>query len=217
MGGAVRFERMAGLVPYGEADSLQRACRAALEAGGGMDTVFLLEHAPVITLGRKSDPAHVRAPRELLDALGVDVCVADRGGDVTYHGPGQMVAYPVLDLRRWRCSVNWYLRSLEEALLRLLAGYGIGGGRLEGFTGVWVDGAKVAAIGVGIHQWVTFHGIALNVDPDWRHWDCIVPCGIADKPLTSLARLLGQAPPMAEVMDRFQAAFSGVFGDEVTP
>ncbi|MBW7866035.1 MAG: lipoyl(octanoyl) transferase LipB [Candidatus Hydrogenedentes bacterium] len=217
MGGAVRFERMAGLVPYGEADSLQRACRSALEAGGGMDTVFLLEHAPVITLGRKSDPAHVRAPRELLDALGVDVCVADRGGDVTYHGPGQMVAYPVLDLRRRRCSVNWYLRSLEETLLRLLAGYGIGGGRLEGFTGVWVDGAKVAAIGVGIHQWVTFHGIALNVDPDWRHWDCIVPCGIADKPLTSLARLLGKAPPMAEVMDRFQEAFSGVFGDEAAP
>lgn len=211
MGGTVHFERMAGLVSYGDAHALQLARRAALEAGGGEDTVFLLEHAPVITLGRKADPAHVRAPRELLDTLGVSLCVADRGGDVTYHGPGQMVAYPVLDLRRWRCSVNWYLRSLEESLIRLLAGYGLEGGRLEGFTGVWVDGAKVAAVGVGIHQWVTFHGIALNVDPDWRHWDCIVPCGIADRPLTSLARLLGQAPPMAEVMDRFQAAFLEVF------
>lgn len=211
------FERLPGRIPFGEAHARQLALRAALESGTGAGTVLLLEHAPVITLGRKSDPAHVRAPRELLDALGVDVCVADRGGDVTYHGPGQMVAYPVLDLRCWRCSVNWYLRSLEEVLIRLLDCYGLEGGRLEGFTGVWVDGAKVAAIGVGIHQWVTFHGIALNVDPDWRHWDCIVPCGIADKPLTSLARLLGETPPMAEVMDRFQEAFSGVFGNEAAP
>ncbi len=215
--GALFFERIAGWVSYDEAHALQLARRAALEAGGGKDTVFLLEHAPVITLGRKSDPAHVRAPQELLDALGVRVCPADRGGDVTYHGPGQMVAYPVLDLRHWRCSVNWYLRSLEEALIRLLAGYGLQGGRMGGFTGVWVEGAKVAAVGVGIHQWVTFHGIALNVDPDWRHWDCIVPCGIADKPLTSLARLLGEAPPMTEVMDRFEEAFSGVFGNEAAP
>jgi lipoyl(octanoyl) transferase len=108
--------------------------------------------------------------------------------------------------------VGWYLRSLEQVLIDLLADYGLSGERLQGFTGVWVGGAKVAAIGVGIHQWVTFHGLALNVNPDMRHWGCIIPCGIADKPVTSLAGLLGSAPPMVEVMDRFEGHFRRVFG-----
>ncbi len=209
----ISFERLPGLVSYGDAFEMQRARRAAVECGETPDTVFLLEHAPVITLGRKADAAHVLAPPEKLKDLGVALVPSDRGGDVTYHGPGQMVAYPVLDLRRRRCSVQWYLRSLEEALIRLLADYGITADRLEGHTGVWVGNEKIAAVGVGIRQWVTFHGVALNVAPDWGHWSLIVPCGIRDRGLTSMARLLGHAPPMAEVMDRFERAFLDVFSE----
>jgi lipoyl(octanoyl) transferase len=135
----------------------------------------------------------------------------DRGGDVTYHGPGQLVAYPILDLKHWNPSVGWYLRALEQVVIDLVGEYGLVGERLEGFTGVWVGGAKVAAIGVGVHQWVTLHGLALNVNPDMRHWACIIPCGIADKPVISLAELLGSAPPMPEVMDRFEGHFRRVF------
>ena len=213
MNGEISFERLPGLIPYGDAFELQRARRDAVERGEAPDTVFLLEHAPVITLGRKADAAHVLAPPEKLKDLGVALVPSDRGGDVTYHGPGQMVAYPVLDLRRRRCSVQWYLRSLEEALIRLLADYGITADRLEGHTGVWVGNEKIAAVGVGIRQWVTFHGVALNVAPDWGHWSLIVPCGIRDRGLTSMARLLGHAPPMAEVMDRFERAFLDVFSE----
>jgi lipoate-protein ligase B len=213
MNGEISFERLPGLAPYGDAFEMQRARRAAVECGEAPDTVFLLEHAPVITLGRKADAAHVLASPETLANLGVALCPSDRGGDVTYHGPGQMVAYPILDLRRRRCSVQWYLRSLEEALIRLLAGYDIPAERMEGHTGVWVGEEKIAAVGVGIRQWVTFHGLALNVAPDWGHWSLIVPCGIRDRGLTSMERLLGHAPPMTEVMDRFERAFLDVFSE----
>ena len=209
----ISFERLPGPVPYGDAFEIQRARRDAVERGEAPDTVFLLEHAPVITLGRKADAAHVLASPEKLAELGVALCPSDRGGDVTYHGPGQMVAYPILDLRRRRCSVQWYLRSLEEALIRLLADYDIMAERLEGHTGVWVGNEKIAAVGVGIRQWVTFHGAALNVAPDWGHWSLIVPCGIRDRGLASMERLLGHTPPMAEVMDRFERAFLDVFSE----
>ena len=214
MNGEISFERLSGLVPYGDAFEMQRARRDDVERGEASDTVFLLEHAPVITLGRKADAAHVLASPEKLANLGVALCPSDRGGDVTYHGPGQMVAYPILDLRRRRCSVQWYLRSLEEALLRLLADYAVTADRLEGHTGVWVGNEKIAAVGVGIRQWVTFHGAALNVAPDWGHWSLIVPCGIRGRGLTSMKRLLGHTPPMAEVMDRFERAFLDVFSED---
>lgn len=214
MNGEISFERLPGLIPYGDAFEMQRARRDAVERGEAPDTVFLLEHAPVITLGRKADAAHVLASPEELEDLGIALCPSDRGGDVTYHGPGQIVAYPILDLRRRRCSVQGYLRSLEEALLRLLAGYDIPAERMEGHTGVWVGEEKIAAVGVGIRQWVTFHGLALNVAPDWGHWSLIVPCGIRDRGLTSMERLLGHVPPMAEVMDRFERAFLDVFSEE---
>ena len=207
MKNGIHFERLTGPVPHTRAWELQKARRALVEEGAAPDTVFLLEHAPVITLGRKADPAHVTADPARLAELGIEVVATDRGGDVTYHGPGQLVAYPILNLIRRTQSVGWYLRTLEQVLIDLLDTYGLRGERLEGFTGVWVNGAKVAAIGVGIHQWVTFHGIALNVNPDPRHWACIIPCGIADKPVTSLAALLRQAPPMNEVMDRFEDTF----------
>ncbi len=190
----------------------QLALREAVASGQAPDTVLLLEHAPVITLGRKADPAHVTGSSDHLAALGIAVVPVDRGGDVTYHGPGQMVAYPILDLNHWKPSVGWYLRSLEQVVIDLIGDYGLVGERLEGFTGVWVDGAKVAAVGVGVHQWVTFHGLALNVDPDMRHWGCIIPCGITDKPVTSLRALLGTAPAMNGVMDKFERHFRRVFG-----
>ncbi len=208
----ILFERLPGLSAYGKVHARQLALREAVARGSAQDTVLLLEHAPVITLGRKADRSHVVATPEQLDGLGISTLAVDRGGDVTYHGPGQMVAYPILNLNHWQPSVGWYLRALEQVVIDLVADYGFAGERLEGFTGVWVGGAKVAAIGVGVHQWVTFHGVALNVDPDMRHWGCIIPCGIADKPITSLARLLGDAPPMAEVMERFERHFRKTFG-----
>ena len=204
-------------VEYRAMVARQEAAREALAAGTGHSTVFLLEHAPVITLGRRAKREHVLLDADGLARLGIQLVETDRGGDVTYHGPGQMVAYPVLDLNGWRPSVDWYLRALEETLIRLLDGYGLRGERVEGYTGVWVDGAKVAAIGVGVRQWITWHGIALNVNPDENHWRAIIPCGIKDKPVTSLFSLLGFCPAMAEVMARFREAFTTVFECEAAP
>ena len=213
----VRFITFDTPVEYRAMAARQEAAREALAAGAGCSTVFLLEHAPVITLGRRARREHVLLDADGLARLGIQLVETDRGGDVTYHGPGQMVAYPVLDLNGWRPSVNWYLRALEETLIRLLEGYGLRGERVEGFTGVWVDGAKVAAIGVGVRHWITWHGVALNVNPDENHWRAIIPCGIKDKPVTSLSRLLGYGPSMAEVMARFREAFTAVFECEAAP
>lgn len=174
--------------------------------------LFLLEHTPVVTLGREWQEANLRMSRAAYAEAGIQLIETDRGGDVTYHGPGQLVAYPVLDLNQWRRSVTGYLRALEEALIALLATYGLPGERVDGLTGVWVRGAKVAAIGVGVRRWVTYHGISLNVAPNMAHFGTIIPCGIADKPVTSLALLLGEAPSMDEVMGRFDAAFRAQFG-----
>ncbi|MBN2311504.1 MAG: lipoyl(octanoyl) transferase LipB [Candidatus Hydrogenedentes bacterium] len=199
--------RLPGLVPYEEAYRLQLSRRNAVEAGQLGNALFVVEHAPVITLGRSSKREHVVATPEQLAAQGVAVVESDRGGDVTYHGPGQLVAYPVLDLGQWRRSIRWYLRTLEEILIRQLRGYGLEAGRAEGYTGVWVAGAKVAAIGVGIHNWVTFHGIALNVNPEMAHFGLIVPCGIGDRPVTSLKQLMDRPPSMAQAMADFEGQF----------
>lgn len=198
-------------VPYNEAHRIQTERRIAVEEGREGNALFLLEHTPVITLGRSFRTESLLRTAEELETLGVDLVETDRGGDATYHGPGQLVAYPVLNLQSWRPSIGWYLRSLEEVLIRLLAAHGLEGERLEGFTGVWVGAAKVAAIGVGLHNWVTFHGVSLNVDPDMAHYGAIVPCGIADKPVTSLRELLGTAPAMNEVMDAFDEQFRSRF------
>lgn len=200
--------------PIGYAEMLERqhARRAEVERSDAPNTLFLLEHTPVITRGRNAQAQHLLAPREELDRLGVDLIDADRGGDVTYHGPGQLVAYPILRLAEWKCSVSWYLRTLEQVLIDLLAAYGIEAWREEGYTGVWTAKGKVAAIGVGIHQWTTFHGIALNVAPDMAHFRLIVPCGIAHKPVTTMAALLETPPALAEVREAFVRGFSNHFG-----
>jgi len=207
--------RLPGLVPYEEAMRVQVARRDAVERGEAPEALFLLEHAPVITLGRRWRAENLLRPREAYAELGIDVCETNRGGDVTYHGPGQLVAYPILKLDgrpNRKASIQWYLRSLEEILIRQLAQYGLEAGRREGFTGVWVGEGKIAAIGVRIHNWTTSHGIALNVDPDMAHFGLIVPCGIADKPVTSLKALLGdEAPPVSAVADDFEQTFRKVF------
>lgn len=207
----VRFIKYGGPVKYTAMLQRQQAARDALAAGGAPNTVFLLEHTPTITLGRRARPEHILADAETLERMGIQVVETDRGGDVTYHGPGQMVAYPVLDLNQWSPSVDRYLRALEETLIQLLYEYGVSGKRMEGYTGVWVNGAKVAAIGIGVRHWITWHGLALNVGPDETHWTTIIPCGIQDRPVTSLARLLGRAVDMEEVMARFIRAFGDVF------
>ena len=209
----IRFSRRMG---YTEVYAMQIERRRAIECGEAGNALFIVEHNPVITLGRNFKPSSLLQQRERYAQLGIDVCEADRGGDVTYHGPGQLVAYPILNLNQWTPSIKWYLRALEGVVIALLDRYGIAGERIEGYTGVWVGGAKVAAIGIGLHNWVTFHGVALNVAPDMAHFGSIVPCGIADKPVTSMKQLLGVSPPMPDVeatfVDRFSAAFTCIVG-----
>jgi len=198
-------------IDYTEALRAQIARRIAIEESLLGNALFLLEHTPVITLGRNAHVEHILKDASELAEMGIALQKASRGGDVTYHGPGQLVAYPVLDLRQWRKSIRWYLRSLEDVVIGVLASYGIQGRRVEGLTGVWVEGAKVAAIGIGVHNWVTYHGVSLNLAPDMAHLATIVPCGIADKPVTSLKELLRHPPAMDDVASRFEQAFRKVF------
>ncbi len=205
--GQLETIRLGQGVSYAAALALQRARRAAVEIGEAREALFLLEHAPVITLGRSAHASNVIVSREKLGDLGVTLAETDRGGDVTYHGPGQLVAYPIVHLARRGLSITRYLRLLEEAVIGTLAEFGVRGERLQGYTGVWVKGAKVAAIGVAVHHNVSFHGAAINVCPDMAHWQLIVPCGIADKPVTSLQQLLPDAPSVDTVADSFARTF----------
>ncbi len=206
-GAALAVRRLPGLVPYDEGLRLQREAHAARRAGLGPDTLFLLEHAPVVTLGRGARREHLLLGEEALAARGVEVRETDRGGDVTWHGPGQVVAYPVLDLRSRGLGPRDYLRSLEGIVVGVLAGWGVRGETVEGRTGVWVGGAKVCALGVRIAGGVSMHGLALNVSVDLRAFDAIVPCGIRDAGVTSLDRLLPRPPSIGEAMDRLEEAF----------
>lgn len=194
----------AGLVPYETALVLQADLVAARKAGTIADTLVLLQHPPVITLGVKvrQSRQHVLATDAVLHDRGIALFEAGRGGDVTYHGPGQLVGYPILDLKPDRLDAHKYVRDLEEVLIGVCADYGLDAGRKSGLTGVWVGDEKVAAIGVRLSRWVTSHGFALNVHPDLSHFDLIVPCGIRDRGVTSLERLLGVPPPMDSVEAR---------------
>ncbi|MEW6279934.1 MAG: lipoyl(octanoyl) transferase LipB [Candidatus Eremiobacterota bacterium] len=200
--------RRLGLVDYPEALRIQEDL-----VESGTAALLLLRHPPVVTAGRQADLADLRVTPEELARRGVGLCQTGRGGQLTYHGPDQLVAYPVLDLQaRGRPDLHRYLRDLEEVGIRVLADYGLSGLRVQGRTGVWVRGNKLAAIGVRVRRWVAFHGIALNVGPDLSGFDLIVPCGIRDAGVTSLAAELGHAPPMEEVEDRFERHFRDVFG-----
>ena len=208
--------RHLGLISYAEGLALQQQLVEERKAGRIPDQLLLLEHSPVITLGVRArhDRSHVLASPEVLEARGVELFETGRGGDVTYHGPGQLVGYPILDLRPDRCDVHRYVRDIEEALIRTSAAFGVEAGRSPGLTGVWVCNEKLAAIGVRIARWITSHGFAFNVTTALDHFDLIVPCGISDKGVTSLQKLLGRPVPIAEVADVAASAFAAVFERE---
>jgi lipoyl(octanoyl) transferase len=201
-----------GLVNYADALRLQRERVAARRAGAIPDTLLLLEHPHVYTLGRNARPENLLVSRQQLAARGAEVFEIDRGGDVAYHGPGQLVGYPIFDLAQHRRDIAWYMRSLEEVLIEVAGDYGIEAGRLAGAPGVWVGNDKLAAMGVHISRWVTSHGFAFNVNTDLRYFEWIVPCGLRDKGVTSLERLLGRPAAMDEVAERVVRHFERVFG-----
>jgi lipoyl(octanoyl) transferase len=208
--------RRLGRVPYGEALELQRALVEDRRAGRVGDLLLLVEHPPVVTLGVRSalGRSHILAPDDVLAAQGVEIHETGRGGDVTYHGPGQIVGYPIIDLSPDRLDVHRYVRDLEEVLIRAVADVGVTGERIKGLSGVWVGNDKLAAIGVRISRWITSHGFALNVTTNLDAFTWIVPCGIEGRGVTSLMRL-GSAASQAEVEDRVIARFSEVFDGEV--
>ena len=204
------------LLGYDQASRRQRELVALRKAGEIPDRLLFVEHPRVITLGRNAQRSHLLLPSATLARLGVDLQESDRGGDVTYHGPGQLVVYPIMNLREWRMDVGAYVRALEQVVIGAVARYGIAAGRIEGVPGVWVEGAKLAAMGVHISRWVTSHGFALNVAPEMRYFGYIVPCGL-HKPVTSMERLLGRAPAREDVIRSLLASFGSVFGRRMTP
>jgi lipoyl(octanoyl) transferase len=205
-----------GVVPYADGLALQATLVARRRAGEIPDTLVLLEHPHVITLGSSSDPAHVLADEAERRRLGIELFEAGRGGDVTYHGPGQLVAYPILDLKPDRKDLHAYLRDLEEVLIRVAGAFGVTADRQDGATGVWTSKGKLAAIGVRVSSgWITSHGVALNVHADLGYFGTIVPCGIADRGVTSLERELGRRPSWDGVSRSLAEHFATVFGRHI--
>jgi len=200
-----------GQVAYGEALELQRQRAAARIRGEVEDSLLLLEHPPVITLGRGATREHLRVEEPLLKTRGIEVWEIERGGDVTFHGPGQLVGYPVMDLTRHGKDLLFYMRKLEEVLIRTLLFYGIQGERRVGRTGVWVADAKIASIGVHVSRWVSRHGFALNVNTDLSAFDLIVPCGLNGIRITSMASLLRAEVPVYAVAGAVADEFGQVF------
>jgi lipoyl(octanoyl) transferase len=198
---------------YGQALELQRALVEKRKRGLVPDQLLIVEHPHVITLGRNGKLDHLLAGEDVLRRAGISFFPTDRGGDITYHGPGQLVGYPIFDLREWRRDVVAYVRTIEQALIDTLADFGIAAGRAPGMTGVWVEGKKIAAIGVHISRWVASHGFALNVTTDLRYFQYIVPCGLA-KPVTSMAEL-GAVPPRAELIASLALHFADLFHFEI--
>ena len=209
--------RHLGVVPYAAADDLQRALVEERRAGRVPDLLLLLEHPHVITMGLKLEAArsHLVATPELLARRRVEVHESGRGGDITYHGPGQLVAYPILDLRPDRCDVHKYVRDLEEVMIRAASDFGLTARRVEGLTGAWVGADKLGAIGVRISRWITSHGFAFNVMTDLDYFKLIVPCGITSGGVTSVSRAAGRSVGMAEASAAVVARFCEVFDRQV--
>jgi len=208
-----------GLIGYAEAWTLQKRAVAARKAGAIDDVLLLCEHPHVITLGRSGKRENLLASEHVLRQKGVEFHTTDRGGDITYHGPGQIVGYPILNLGAIRRDVVWYVRMLEEAMIRATAEFGVAAERVAGKTGIWVKNGnaeeKLAAIGVHISRWVTSHGFAYNVSTDLRNFDLIVPCGIADRKATSLEKLLGRNVEEKEVAPRIAKHLGELLGLEM--
>ena len=215
-----------GLMPYEAALELQRAVANARISGQiGNDVLLLVEHPPVVTLGRGTKPGHLVASEAQLRARGVELYEVERGGDITFHGPGQLVGYPIIDLKQHRQDLHWYLRQVEESIIQAMAACGLPCVRNPGLTGVWTHGVgtepaprlrKIASIGVHARDWVTWHGFALNVSTDLSFFDLIVPCGIGDVTMTTVQRELGEHHPGQEyVTDAVVRCFGEVFGVEI--
>ena len=202
-----------GRVPYRAALAFQRRAVETRARGESPDVLYLLEHEPVLTVGRGGKGGNLKAAAPELARRGIEVVPVERGGDITYHGPGQLVGYPIVALAGLPggMDLHRYLRDLEQALIDTLASFGLEAGRRPPYTGVWVGDRKVAAIGVAVRRWIAFHGFALNVDPDLEHFDLIHPCGIRDLGVASIASLLGEAPSRELVISRLADAFSRVW------
>lgn len=199
-----------GRMPYAAAFSLQQELVCQRKANEIEDQLLFVEHPHVITMGRNGHDKNVLASPDMLSQLGIEYHPTDRGGDVTYHGPGQLVAYPIFDLKEWKRDVGAYLRAMEQVVINTLNDFGVSGGRLEGCTGVWVDGKKVCAMGVHLSRWVTSHGLALNVDTDLSYFRYIIPCGLT-KPVTSMKELGSNASReqvLMRMMDHFGSVYS---------
>jgi len=202
-----------GRMGYGEAFEQQRALVERRKHAEIPDQFLIVEHPPTITLGRNGHMENLLAREEVLERAGIAFHHTDRGGDITYHGPGQIVGYPILDLREWKRDVAAYVRAMEQVIINALSDFSLAGERVPGMTGVWVDGAKIAAIGVHISRWVTSHGFALNVTTDLSYFQYIVPCGLV-KPVTSMAAL-GVMAQRQDVIERLVVHFGRVFDFEM--
>lgn len=200
-----------GIREYNEVLNLQRRLNAARKRKVIPDTIIFLEHDPCITVGAQGNVDNIVAGRERLNALGIKVYETDRGGNVTYHGPGQIVCYPIIDLNHYACDVTAYARNLEEAIIRTLRAFGISSDRKEGYPGVWVDGRKIAAEGIAVESWVTLHGVSLNVSPAMEHFSTIIPCGLKGYDVVSMEEYLGKALDVATVISEMILHFSMLF------
>ena len=210
-----------GLIRYGPASQLQRQLVEARKAQAIPDILLFCEHPPLITIGRNSRAQHVRVSHDTLEHMHVELHPSDRGGDVTYHGPGQIVAYPIVDLAGHRRDIRWYVDRLEEVMIRTSGDFGVRTKRVPGQHGVWVSGhageEKIGALGVHLSRWVTSHGFAYNVSTDLQYFDLIVPCGIVGKGVTSLERVLGHSVSLSDVRARLASHFSMVFHRHLQP
>lgn len=204
-----------GTVDYAAAHRLQKELQAKRIADQVPDTVLLLEHPPVLTVGRSAKEQHIIAQPEELEARGISVHEVGRGGDVTYHGPGQLVAYPIIDLKPDRRDVRKYMWSLEETMIRTCADFGLSATRIKGLNGAWIEDRKVGAVGVRISRWVTMHGLALNANSDLSHFDLIVPCGLQDKAVTSISAELGRTIRVPDVTGPLARHFAELYDTEV--
>lgn len=199
---------------YSEAFYLQKETITKRLQNETNDTLYLLEHPHVVTIGKMGHGENLLVSDNEAKRLGVEIHKTDRGGDITYHGPGQLVGYPIINLQNFRKDVKWYLEMLEQSLIDTLSEFGIASKRIEGYTGVWVEDRKIASIGVRVEKWVTSHGFALNVNTDLDYFKLIVPCGLADKPVTSMEKESGHKLELNQVADKFKENFKRVFGFE---
>jgi lipoyl(octanoyl) transferase len=200
-----------GSVDYADCWQLQRELADLRASRQSSDLLLLLEHPPTITLGRGSNPSNVLASKEVLESSGIALHSIDRGGDVTYHGPGQLIGYPIIDLTNYRRDLHWFLRRMEEALIQTLASFGLEGRRFPPHTGVWIGDEKVAAIGIKVSRWVSTHGFALNVAPDLGHFDLIIPCGIEEYGVTSMSTASGRIFSVVDVVSAVAHEFDLAF------